>query len=139
MTKTYGLRRALGRESLGLETFGFEFWVERHNAVRLGIEWLNRFEFGYLVIVIYLLFEYCYLGFNISITLLPSTPSLQYSGLSLKVLFRRYLCHPEFLYLAAAGHGEFGYEFIIFGMFFHRQLRLDMSCDRFQGQLAVFL
>ncbi len=121
------------------DPFGREYRVERLKGERLEVEWLNRFGFRILVIVICLLFEYCYLGFNISMTLLPSTPSLQYSGLSLKVLFRRPFRHFEFLYLAAAGHGEFGYEFIIFGMFFQRQLRLDMSCDRFQGQLAVFL
>ena len=46
-------------EPLGSAPFGFEFRVERLSAVRLGIEWLNRFEFGILVIVIYLIFEVC--------------------------------------------------------------------------------
>ncbi len=31
---------------------------------RLGVEWFNRFEFGILVIVIYLIFEFWDLEFN---------------------------------------------------------------------------
>ena len=56
-----------------------------------------------------------------------------------KVFLFRHLRHFEFLYLAAAGHGKFGYNFIIFGMLLNRQLVPDMCCNRIQGQLAVIL
>ena len=93
---------------------------------------------------VFLLFKGCekFTGSFPSIT--PSLhhsiiPSLQYSSTSLFVFILCHFRHSEFLYLAAAGHGVFGYEFIILGIFFHRHFIIFFHQKSAGAQLALLI